>query len=114
MEAVSGSNAPAVNWGTRLERPGSSPDLPPMEKAILSGGWHGSAQAVASLGHLIPGWKVEQVDLTRGATAEKNPTGDGQYCNIEVIDGYGATWRSRNEGYQEAQEKKQSLRVSSG
>lgn len=69
---------------------------------------------MASLGHLRPSWKVELVELTRGAIAEKNLTGDGQYCNIEGIEGYGATWRSRNEGYQEEQEKEESLRVSSG
>lgn len=83
VEAISGSNAPAVNWGTSLERPGSSPDLPPMEKAIISGGSHGSAQAVASLGHLLPSWNVKLMELTRKATAEKNPTGDVQYCSSE-------------------------------
>jgi len=37
-EAIRRSNTPAVNWATSLERPGSSPDLPPMEKVITSGG----------------------------------------------------------------------------
>lgn len=56
---------------------------------------------------------MKLVGHTRRATSDKKPTRDVQYCNIEVTEGYRATWSSRTEGYQEEEEKKQPLRVSS-
>lgn len=67
VEAIR-TNTPAANWGTSLERPGSWPDLSPMEKGQVSSPCGQLGASASQLEH-----------KTRGATADRNPTGDEQY-----------------------------------
>lgn len=103
MEAISRSNALAVN---------GEPVWRDQTQVLTFLPWRRRSSQEVSRGQ-PKRWPARGIRCPAGKAGRTHQRGNGRekYRNIEVLEGYRATWRSRNEGYREGQEKKQPLRV---
>lgn len=98
MEAVSRSNAPAVNWGTRLERPGSSP----------GSSSHGESDRLRRLARVSPGGgqpgaSASQLEGRTGRTHQRGNSREKPDRGWAILQ-YWRDWRLRS--YLEKQERR--------